>query len=120
VNDKRRKPDWSRRLPRPLIIPKVMTLQTLGDVRELIERRLPASYRGKETWQIVAAKLGEAARGGEPPDDVSLSLRIVLNLEGVPADRSDSNIGARTSDLTPSRLQCDNGRGRTIAGRSYR
>jgi hypothetical protein len=80
----RPKPDCSHPLPRPLVIPKVMTLRTLGDVRTLIERHLPASYREKETWQIVAAKLAEAARGGEPPDNVSLSLRIVLSLEGVP------------------------------------
>jgi hypothetical protein len=33
--------DWSRRLPRPIIIPKVMTVATLADVRTLM-RHLPA------------------------------------------------------------------------------
>jgi hypothetical protein len=31
-----------------------MTLKTLGDVRELIERHLPAETRAKSTWQHVA------------------------------------------------------------------
>jgi hypothetical protein len=45
------KNQWSRPLPRPLIIPSVMRLATLADVRELIERHLPKQFRAKPTWR---------------------------------------------------------------------
>lgn len=43
-------PDWSRPLPQPLVIPEVMTLRTLADVRELLghipkERREHSAIR---------------------------------------------------------------------------
>jgi hypothetical protein len=47
----RTRPDWSRPLPRPLKTPTVMTLTTLGDVRELVERHLPAECRERDTWE---------------------------------------------------------------------
>ena len=40
--------DWSRPLPRPLVIPEVMTLVTLADVRELM-RHLPEDRRVRPT-----------------------------------------------------------------------
>lgn len=45
---KRQRPDWSRRLPQPLVIPKVMTLATLDDVRKLM-RHLPKDRREMST-----------------------------------------------------------------------
>jgi hypothetical protein len=39
--------NWSRPLPRPLAIPKVMKLKTLTDVRELLSH-LPAHVRRKD------------------------------------------------------------------------
>jgi hypothetical protein len=62
-----KRPDWSRRLPRPLVIPKVMTLATLGDGRELM-RHLPKDHRGLSTWRHVAAELDKAAVGAGVAD----------------------------------------------------
>ena len=59
------RPNWSRALPQPLVIPKVMTLKTLADVRALIKRHLPQHFRAKPTWRYIAARLEEAARGGD-------------------------------------------------------
>jgi hypothetical protein len=60
-----------------------MTLTTLGDIRELAERHLPAECRERETWQHVAAQMNAAARGGDIKDAV-IALRLVLQLERVP------------------------------------
>jgi hypothetical protein len=76
------RPNWSRPLPQPLIIPDVMTLVTLADVRALIERHLPQDRRERSTWRHVAAELDKAAAGGDTAD-VSIALRMTLILEGV-------------------------------------
>jgi hypothetical protein len=76
--------DWSRPLPQPLRVPGIMTLQTLADVRVLLER-LPESFRAKATWRYVADRLDEAARGVIDPVDVAVPLQLVLGgMEGVP------------------------------------
>ena len=77
------RPDWSRRLPRPLTIPTVMKLKTLADVRDLVERHLPAHYRRRPTWRHVSTQLAKAAEGDGDLLDVRVSLRLVLALEGV-------------------------------------
>ena len=53
-------PDWSRPLPRPLTIPTVVELKTLADVRDLVDRHLPAQYRHKPTWR---ARLSPDSQG---------------------------------------------------------
>jgi hypothetical protein len=77
------RPNWSRKLTRPLKIPTVMTLSTLADVRDLVERHLPAEARKREGWRYVANQLAEAAHGGDIKG-VEISLRLVLQLEQVP------------------------------------
>jgi hypothetical protein len=75
--------DWTRTgLPRPLVIPKLLTLTTLGDVRKLIAH-LPKERRALSTWRHVAALLDAAAQGADPAD-VATALRLVLALERVP------------------------------------
>ena len=76
------RPNWSLRLPRPLVIPKVMTLATLDDVRELIETHLPAHFRDKRSWRHVAAELDKAVAGGDAAD-VAVASRMALSLEAV-------------------------------------
>ena len=67
-----------RPLPRPLVIPDVMTLVTLADVRELSDRH----FRDKATWRVVAKDFKAAAVGADPAE-VSIALRMALSLEGV-------------------------------------
>jgi hypothetical protein len=74
--------DWTYRLPQPLIIPGVMTLRTLADVRKLLGH-LPKDFRARSTWQRIAALLDDAARGGASPNDVAVALQLVLMLEKV-------------------------------------
>jgi len=50
------RPDWSRKLPRPLKIPSITTLRTLGDIRALLGH-LPAERRKQSTWRHVADRL---------------------------------------------------------------
>jgi hypothetical protein len=75
------RPGWSRALSRPLIIPGIMTLKTLADVREHM-RHLPSGHREKATWKHVADCLAEAAHGADTVD-VAVALQMVLSMEGV-------------------------------------
>jgi hypothetical protein len=81
-----KRPDWSRPLPAPLQIldgdKAILTLATVGDVRELIVKRLPAESREKSTWRYVAGLALDAANGAECAD-LSVALRMVLSLEGI-------------------------------------
>jgi hypothetical protein len=67
-------------LPRSLIIPRVITLRTLADVRTLMQHLPPT--REKVTWRHVATYLDEAARGGDTVN-VAVPLQMVLSMEGV-------------------------------------
>ena len=76
--------NWRRPLPRPIVISRIMTLETLEDVRALVHRHLPAEYRSKQTWQRVASIASAAARGQLPAADVAVALKLVLSMEGIP------------------------------------
>lgn len=75
--------DWSRPLPRPIVIPGVMTLSTLADVRALVERHLSAERRSRSTWQHISSLLDGVARGEDEPRDLAVALRVVFQMEGV-------------------------------------
>ena len=70
-------------MSRPIIIPDVMELTTLADVRILVEKHLPAEYRAKFTWRQLAGLLKRAAEGQQDVAEVSVALKLVLQLEGV-------------------------------------
>jgi hypothetical protein len=74
--------NWSRPLPRPLVIPEVMKLATLADVRALIQKHLPKDRREQQPWRHVAVELDKAAAGADTAD-VAIALRLALMIEGV-------------------------------------
>ena len=78
----RKRPDWSRPLPQQIVIPDLMTLRTLADVRELLSH-LPKEYRAKEPWRHVAKTLDEAAGGEIQPVEVTVALKLVLSMGGI-------------------------------------
>lgn len=53
-----------------------MTLRTLADVRDLVEKHLPAERRERDTWRHVA----KCFRGG---DVASAVIALLLSLERV-------------------------------------
>jgi hypothetical protein len=76
-------------LPRPIIIPDVMKLATLDDVRALVEMHLPTEYRTKFSWRQLAGMLRRAADGKEDVSEVSTALRMVFEIEGVEYRQSE-------------------------------
>ena len=76
------RPNWSRPLPKLLIVSGVMTAATLNDVRVMIERHLPAASRAKEMWRYVSNELRKAALGGDTAE-FSAVLEMALSIEGL-------------------------------------
>ena len=76
------KRDWSRPLPVPLVIPSIMTMATLADVRIFVTKHLPEPYRTRPHWLAVARDVEAAARGGDP-GEASMAIRMALLIEGV-------------------------------------
>ena len=76
------RPNWSRPLPRLLIVSGVLRVATLNDVRVMIERHLPVPSRAGEMWGYVSHELREAALGGDTADFFSV-LEMALSIEGL-------------------------------------
>lgn len=76
------KSDWSRPLPHPMLIPGVMTMTKLADVRELM-RHLPRERRNLSNWRHIGDVLDEAAGGAVDVVHLAIALRMVLMLEQV-------------------------------------
>ena len=64
-----------------MVIPDVLHIATLADVRELM-RHLPPDHREGPTWRHVASQLEKAAAGADVID-VFVALRLALSLERV-------------------------------------
>jgi hypothetical protein len=46
--------NWRRPLPRPIVLPDVpLTLATIADVRDLVHKRLPPSFKSKDIWSAL-------------------------------------------------------------------
>jgi hypothetical protein len=75
------RPNWSRKLPRPLKIPTVTTLTTLADVGELM-KDLPDQCQERGAWQHAAPCVARAALRAARRMH-SIALRLVLMLESV-------------------------------------
>ena len=69
-------------MPRPLVIPDVVKLATLADVRVLIKKHLPKDRRDRLPCRHVAAELDKAAAGADTAD-VAIALRLALIIEHV-------------------------------------
>jgi hypothetical protein len=75
--------NYSRPLPAPLVIPDVMTLTTLADVRAFVTRHLPKPFRDRPHWLAVARDVEAAAGGGDPGEASMAIIRFALLVEGV-------------------------------------
>jgi hypothetical protein len=76
------RPNWSRPLPKLLIVSGVMTVATLNDARVMIERRVPGASRANEMWRYVWNQIREAALGGDMAEFCSV-LEMALSIEGL-------------------------------------
>jgi hypothetical protein len=76
------RPNWSRPLPKLLIVSGVLRVATLNDVRVMIERHLPVPSRAGEMWGYVSNELREAALGGDTAEFFSV-LEMALSIEGL-------------------------------------
>jgi hypothetical protein len=62
--------------PRSSPRPPPAAITTLADVRDLVEKRLPAPYRHKATWRHLSTRLAEAAQGEKDLLEICVSLRL--------------------------------------------
>ena len=70
------RPNWRQRLPHPIVIPKVMTMETLEDVQALAHRHLAAEFRAKDTWQRGLQLAGQRRAWGGTNCRPNFSMRL--------------------------------------------
>ena len=71
---------------------------TIADVRDLVHKRLPPSYKSKQVWKRVAVITAAAARGELPAEEVTVALKLVLAIDN-PAGPKGYNV-AEKADVT--------------------
>ena len=77
----RKRPNWSRPLSRPIVIPDIMTLKSSQTSASCLSTCRPHIVK-KATWRYVADRLDDAAHGADVIDLV-MPLRMVLSMEGI-------------------------------------
>ena len=96
-------PNWSRPLPRPIIIPDIMELATLAGVRIPVAKHLPKEYRSIFTWRPLAGLLRRAAEGQQDVSECSVAPHKRYPHTGI---RQSSIVKENERSLVPSvRLQ---------------
>jgi hypothetical protein len=73
-------------LPRALKVAGILTVETIADVRLLVEKRLPAAYRDRPHWRMVASVMAEVVAGADVAE-VEAALMVACAVEGIACRR---------------------------------
>ena len=83
-----------------------MKLVTLADVRELIERHLPAHFRDKTIWRVVAKDLKAAALGADPAEvSITQAANRARLAQCLTVDDAEYHLQVHSDARSPAALQ---------------